>query len=198
MSDATSDERVRNRKLPRPLRQLQRNSGPFGLRDSTNSELHVRPADHAMRETADEKNRRKRRYHVTAESIGKQLVMAELLRRGFDAELAGSGYEKHDMLVRVRGSRPKLIQIKTVHSTPWYVRRATFAKRADQVTVYVVLGAEAATPARFFVVKNSDLAAQFRQPPTWKAFGFIDAKSVEKYDDNWDVLRLGSVNVSSN
>jgi hypothetical protein len=116
-----------------------------------------------MRETADEKNRRKRKY-VSAESVGKQLVMGELLRRGFDAEPAGSSHEKHDMIVRVRGSRPKPIQIKTVHSTPWYVRRASFAKHADQVTVYVLLEAETAKPARFFVVKNSDLSAQFRQP----------------------------------
>jgi hypothetical protein len=50
------------------------------------------------------------------------------------------------------------------------------------------LGVETETPARFFVVKNSDLAAEFRQPPTWKAFGFIDVKSVEKYEDNWDIL----------
>ena len=52
-----------------------------------------------MRETADEKKRRRRKYHVTAESTGKHLVMAELLRRGFEAELAGASYEKHDMLV---------------------------------------------------------------------------------------------------
>ena len=115
--------------------------------------------------------------------------MAELLRRGFEAELAGSRYEKHDMLVWVSGSRPKPIQIKTVHSPPWYVRRDQFVKRPDQVTVYVLLGVEAATPARFFVVKNGALAAQFRQPPTWKVFGFIDANSVEKYEDNWEVLR---------
>ena len=71
------------------------------------------------------------------------------------------------------------------------VRGDLFAKRADQVTVYVLLGAETEVPARFFVVKNSDLAAQFRQPPTWKAFGFIDVKSVEKYEDNWDLLKVG-------
>ena len=146
-------------------------------------------ADYATSEAADKKKRRKRKYHVPAEFTGKDLVMAELLRRGFAAELAGSSYEKHDMFVWVRGSRPKPIQIKTVHSAPWYVRRANFAKRADQVTVYVLLGAEAATPARFFVVKNGDLASQVRQPPTWKAFGFIDAKSVEKYEDNWDILK---------
>ena len=75
-----------------------------------------------MRETADEKKRRRRKYPATAESTGKHLVMTELLRRGFEAELAGASYEKHDMLVRVRGFRPKPIRIKTVHSAPWYVR----------------------------------------------------------------------------
>ena len=115
--------------------------------------------------------------------------MTELLRRGFEAELAGASYEKHDMLVRVGGFLPKSIHIKTVHSAPWYVRCDLFARRADQVTVYVLLGAETETPARFFVVKNSELAVQFRQPSTWKAFGFIDAKSVEKYEDNLDILK---------
>ena len=115
--------------------------------------------------------------------------MTELLRRGFEAEFAGASYEKHDMLVWVRGSRPKPIRITTVHSAPWYVRWDLFAKRADQVTVYVLLGAEAVTAARFFVVKNSDLATHLRQPPTWKAFGFIDVQSVEKYEDNWDLLK---------
>ena len=142
-----------------------------------------------MSETADERKRRRRKPHAPAEDTGKHLVMTELLRRGFEAEFAGASYEKHDMLVRVRGSRPKPIRIKTVHSPPWYVRWDLFAKRADQVTVYVLLGAEAVTPARFFVVKNSDLAAHVRQPPTWKAFGFIDVESVEKYEDNWDILK---------
>jgi hypothetical protein len=69
------------------------------------------------------------------------------------------------------------------------VRRASFEKRADQVTVYVLLGAESMRPARFFVAKNRDLASQFRQPPTWKTFGLIDVKAVEQYEDNWDTLR---------
>jgi hypothetical protein len=194
MNGATSDERARNQKGPRPRQRLQRNKGIRLLsnaraRDPKDSELHIHSADHAMRETADEKKRRRRKYHVPAEHTGKHLVMNELLRRGFEAELAGASYEKHDMLVWVGGSRAKPIRIKTVHSAPWYVRCDLFARRADQVTVYVLLGAEAETPARFFVVKNSDLAAQFRQPPTWKAFGFIDVKSVDKYEDNWDILK---------
>jgi hypothetical protein len=118
-----------------------------------------------MSETANETERRKRRSHVPASSVGEHLVI------GAD------------------GSALKPIQVRTVHSAPWYVRRTSFAKRADQVTVYVLLGAETAGPARFFVVKNSDLASEFRQPPTWKAFGFIDAKSVEKYEGNWEILK---------
>jgi hypothetical protein len=70
----------------------------------------MRPAGYAMSETAGEKNRRKRKYHTTAESIGKRLVMAELLRLGFEAELAGSSCKNHDMLVWVRDSPPKPIQ----------------------------------------------------------------------------------------
>ncbi len=149
----------------------------------------MRSADHAMRETADEKKRRRRKYPATAESTGKHLVMTELLRRGFEAELAGASYEKHDVLVRVRGFLPKPICVKTVHSAPWYVRWDLFAKRADQVTVYVLLGAETEAAARFFVVKNRDLAGQFRQPPSWKAFGFIDVESVAKYENNWGILK---------
>jgi hypothetical protein len=61
----------------------------------------------------------RRKYHVTADSAGKQLVMAEPLRRGVNAELAGASYEKYDTLVWVRDAPPKSIQIKTVHSTPW-------------------------------------------------------------------------------
>ena len=110
-------------------------------------------------------------------SAGKHLVMAELLRRGFEAELAGGGNEKHDLLVRVGGSRPHPFKLRPciprLGITPGH-----FAKRVDQVTVYVLLGAETAKRARFFVVKNRDLTTHFRQPPTWKAFGFIDVESL--------------------
>jgi hypothetical protein len=194
MSGAMSDERVRNQKGAPPPHRLQRNKAIRLLsnaraHDPKDSELRIRHSDHAVREAADEKKRRRRRYPDTAESTGKHLVMAELLPRGFEAEFASASYENHDMLVRVRGAGANPIRIKTVHSGPWYVRWDLFAKRADQVTVYVLLGVDTATPARFFVVKNGDLATQFRQPPSWKAFGFIDVKSVEKYEDNWDLLK---------
>ena len=144
-----------------------------------------------MSEITNEKERRKRRSSVPSESTGEFLVMGELLGRGFDVEFAGPGSKGHDLLVWSSNSPRQRVRVRTVHSAPWYVRQANFVgSRADQVTVYVLLGLERNTKfARFFVVKNSDLTAQFRQPPNWKAFGFIDAKSVEKYEDNWDILR---------
>ena len=119
-----------------------------------------------MRETANEKKRRRRKYPVTAKSTGNHLVMTELLRRGFEAELADASYEKHDMLVRERRSRSKPIRVKTVHSAPWYVRWDLFAKRADQVTVYVLLGAESEASARFFVVISQPMLVE----KSWESF----------------------------
>jgi hypothetical protein len=115
--------------------------------------------------------------------------MAELSRRGFEVRLWDR--KEHVLLVQAGDSAPKSVQVKMVHSTPWYVRRASFVRSpADQVTVYVLLGLERGMwSARFFVVSNSDLAAQFRHPPTSNPIGFIDAQSVEKYEDNWDILR---------
>jgi hypothetical protein len=137
-----------------------------------------------MGKTAGGKTRRKRKSRVSA---AEHLVMGELSRRGFDVEL--STREQHFVLVRAGGSSPKAVQVKTMRSTPWYVRFASFAKRADQVTVYVLLPADRMSPARFFVAKNGDVVSQVRQPPAWNDFGLIDEQSVEKYEDNWDILR---------
>ena len=72
---------------------------------------------------------------------GERLAMDELSRRGFEAQL--SDRKEHVLLVRAGDSAPKPVQVKTVHSTPWYVRRARFdGRRADQVTVYVLLRLE--------------------------------------------------------
>jgi len=142
-----------------------------------------------MSDIADVKNRRKRRKRKSRAPTGENLVMGELLRRGFEVQLLDR--TDHVLLVQAGDSAPKSIQVKTVHFPPWYVRRASFVRSpADQVTVYVLLGLERGIwSARFFVVRNSDLAVQFRHPPTSNPIGFIDAQSVEKYEDNWEVLR---------
>jgi hypothetical protein len=139
-----------------------------------------------MSAIAGGKNRRKQKSRVPA---GEDLVIGELLRRGFEAQL--SDRREHVLLVQAGDAAPKPVQVRTVHSTPWYVRRARFARSAvDQVTVHVLLDLERGVwSARFFVVRNSDLAAQFRQLPTSNPIGFIDTKSMEKYEDNWEILR---------
>ena len=78
-----------------------------------------------------------------------------------------------------------------MHLTPWYVRRASFeGSLADQVTVYVLLELERGVKsARFFVARNRDLAARFRRSPTSNPIGFVDAKSIEKYENNLEILR---------
>jgi hypothetical protein len=133
-------------------------------------------------------NKRRRKSRLSPSRAGEILVIGELLRRGFDAKL---GPNKHEILVRAGDSLPKPIQVKVVLATPWYVRRASFVGDvADQITVLVLLGVERTTKsARFFVAKNSDLTARFRWPSTWREYAFIDAKSVESYEGNWDILR---------
>src|SRR6516165_8141421 len=58
----------------------------------------------------------------------------------------------------------------SAHSPPWYVRRASLlGDNPDHVMVLVLVGIERDTKsARFFVAKNSDLTAQFRQTSNWK------------------------------
>jgi hypothetical protein len=138
-----------------------------------------------MSKTADGRNGRKPKARAPS---GERLVMDELSRHGFDAQR--SDRREHVLLVRAGDSAPKTVQVKTVHSAPWYVRRATFDESlADQVTVYVLLGlSRGVKSARFFAARNRDLAAQFRQPPA-PPIGFIDAKSVERYENNWEILR---------
>ena len=143
-----------------------------------------------MNEIAEERKERKRKPRVPASSSGEQLVIAELLRRGFAARWRTS------VPGNAACSLESAPRRSSFESGPCIRPHGTSAKQVllgavlDQVTVYVLLGVERSVKsARFFVVKNSDLAAQFRQPSDWKAFGFIDAKTVEKYENNWDILR---------
>src|SRR6516165_9770723 len=138
-----------------------------------------------MSAIVDGKIKRKRKSRVSATSARENLVLGELLRRGFDAQL---GPREHQVLVRAGDSPPRTILVKAAHSPPWYVRSASLlGKNADHVTVLVLLGVERnPKSARFFVAKNSDLAARFRQTPSWKvirepsnrkAYGYIDFSS---------------------
>ena len=134
--------------------------------------------------------KKKRRSRIPAGPAGARLVMDELLRRGFDARLADGATKKYDVLVGP-GSPPKPVRVRAVHVGPWYVRNSQFVgAAANQVTVYVLFGFEKKPNcARFFVTRNCDLEANLRQPPNWQEFGLIDIEAVEKYEDNWDLLK---------
>jgi hypothetical protein len=149
-----------------------------------------------MGELANVAGRTRRKSRIPAGFAGKHLVFGELIKRGFEAQL---GPRKHELLVRAGDSPPRPIRVKTAHVTPWYDRRANFAGRlANQVTVFVLIGLEGnSRSVRFFVVKNGDLLTHFRQTALWegvrkltnkKTHGYIDSKSVEKYEDNWALL----------
>jgi hypothetical protein len=140
--------------------------------------------------------RTRRKSHIPAGFAGKHLVFGELKKRGFDAQL---GPREHEMLVRAGDSPQRPIRVKTAHVAPWYDRRASFVGRlANQVTVFVLIRLEGNSKSvRFFVVKNGDLLTHFRPTAIWegvrrltnkKTYGYIDSKSVEKYEDNWALL----------
>jgi hypothetical protein len=148
-----------------------------------------------MGELANGRNRTKRNSRVPTGFAAQHLVFGELKKRGFDVQPG----PRELMLVRASVSPPTPVRVKTAHVTPWYVRRASFVGGlANQVTVFVLIGLEGnSKSARFFVVKNADLIAHFRQTAkpesarksyNRRSYGYIDYKSVEKYEDNWKIL----------
>jgi hypothetical protein len=53
--------------------------------------------------------------------------MGELLRRGFDAQLAERNTKGYDLLVgRAEDLALRKAQVKTVRSQPWFVKLASF------------------------------------------------------------------------
>ncbi len=143
-----------------------------------------------MSATVEADARRTRKSRLPAGKVGARLAMNELVKRGFDAELAASTTLKFDVIARFDRLPPRPVQVRTVHVGPWYVRTANFlGAAAKNITVYVLLGGQNATSARFFVARNDDLTGVLRQPSNWKKFGLIHIDSVEKYEDNWDSLK---------
>jgi hypothetical protein len=119
--------------------------------------------------------------------------MGELLRQGFDAQLADGNTKGYDMLVgRGRPDETTLrkVQVKTARSPSWWVNHADFkGQRLRRVTVYVLLGREHSKKSvRFFIAKNSDLKKDFKQPRQWEHHGFMSMKVVEPYEDQWKTL----------
>ena len=142
-----------------------------------------------MSETASKTIRRKRKSRV---SVGDHLALGELWSRGFAAQLVGA--REHRLLVQAGDGQVETIRVTTAHGTPWYLRRSTFVRsRTDQVTIYVLLGLDRGTQSvRFFVARKSDLAAIVLDSPTKPEFVSVDARSLKKYENNWDALKVAS------
>jgi len=134
---------------------------------------------------------KKRRSGIPTGNAGEYFVMGELLRRGYDAQLADRNTAGYDLLVgRHTDLSLNKVQVKTVRSQPWYVKQSMFENEAlSQITIYVLLGTERALqPVRYFIVRNSDVADQMTTPDGWDANAFMRLKSIAQYENRWELL----------
>lgn len=136
---------------------------------------------------------KKRRSGIPTGNAGEYFVMGELLRRGFDAQLADRNTKGYDLLVGRGGDGQDMrrVQVKTVRGGPWYVRVADFAELPDQVTVYVIIGKEdCKNPVRYFIAHNGDVAEHVHIPKSgkWTKNGFINLRAVKDFEDRWGLL----------
>jgi hypothetical protein len=107
---------------------------------------------------------KRRKSGIPTGNAGEYFVMGELLRRGFDAQLADRNTKSYDMLVgRAEEAALRKVQVKSVRSAPWYVKLSDFeGDGLDRVTVYVLMGNESAdNPVRYFIAKS--LSEEFRR-----------------------------------
>ncbi|MGD0639230.1 MAG: hypothetical protein ABSC22_00660 [Roseiarcus sp.] len=144
-----------------------------------------------MSEIADVAKKKKRRSGIPTGNAGEYLVMGELLRRGFDAQLADRNTKGYDLVAGAHdASALRRVQVKTVRAQPWFVRRSSFkGELLDQITVYVLLGPEKSEkPVRFFMAKNRDLEKHAHYPEGWAEHGFMSLKAIEEYENRWDIL----------
>jgi hypothetical protein len=138
---------------------------------------------------AEAKPTKRRKSGIPTGNAGEYFVMGELLRRGFDAQLADRNTKDYDLLVG-RPEEPTLrkVQVKSVRKQPWYINIHDFEGSAlNRVTVYVLVGPERSTePVRYFIAKNRDLIEQVHRPSGWAKHGFMNIKVLEKYENRWD------------
>jgi hypothetical protein len=134
---------------------------------------------------------KKRKSGVPTGNAGEYFVMGELLRKGFDAQLADRNTKGYDILVgRSKDKALRKVQVKSVRAAPWYVNMSQFKDdMLDMVTIYVLIGAESGEhPVQYFIAKNRDLAIHADAPATWKDYGFMSLKAVTPYENKWENL----------
>ena len=134
---------------------------------------------------------KRRKSGIPTGNAGEYFVMGELLKRGFDAQLADRNTKDYDLLVGLP-EEPKLrkVQVKSVRAQPWYIKVSDFEGSAlNRVTIYVLIGSErGARPVRYFIARNRDVARQVKRPSGWAKSGFMSVKALEKYENRWDLV----------
>src|ERR1700733_13903896 len=71
--------------------------------------------------------KKKRVSGIPTGNAGEYFVMGELLRRGFDAQLADRNTKTYDLLVGLpEEAKLRKVQVKTVRVQPWYVNTGDF------------------------------------------------------------------------
>ncbi len=144
-----------------------------------------------MADNNEPPQKKPRRSGVPTGNAGEYFVMGELLRRGYDAQLADRNTKDYDVLVGLSTDRAlRKVQVKSARGQTWYVSLDKFtAESRDQVTIFVLLGKEVARkPVRYFIVKNHEVATQVRNPANWRKYAFMRLSAIEEYEDRWDVL----------
>jgi hypothetical protein len=134
---------------------------------------------------------KKRKSGIPTGNAGEYFVMGELLRRGFDAQLADRNTAGYDLLVGDHAAHTLTkVQVKTVRAQPWYVKQSSFVgAMGEQVTIYVMIGDEMAKSAvRYFVARNADLAGAFSVPAKWPTNAFMPLRALEPHENRWDIL----------
>lgn len=121
---------------------------------------------------------------------GDYLLMGELLRRGFEVQLADKSVKDYRLLAGAAGSSQIRVQLRTVRMQPWPLTRANLEAPPDQITVYVLLGpADNPRPARFFITRNRDVTDQVEFPDGWSDIGSLTMSSLEPFENQWDKFR---------
>src|SRR2546425_105397 len=120
---------------------------------------------------------KKRKSGIPTGNAGEYFVMGELLRRGYDAQLADRNTKGYDLLVgRSEEATLRKVQVKTVRAQPWYVSITDFKNEEglDRTTIYVLLGdQDGKKPVRFFIAKNRGLKDGIHRPSGWTKYGFM-------------------------
>jgi hypothetical protein len=139
----------------------------------------------------DNQTSKKRASGVPTGNAGEYFVMGELLRRGWDAQLADRNTKGYDILIGYP-EEPMLrkVQVKTVRQPPWYVNLSNFEDEfLERSTIYVLLGkADSEAPVRYFIAKNSDIVGTIHRPSGWDANGFVNLKSVKAFEGQWQAV----------